>query len=162
MGFRWTPSDPSVSFTPGPESARLPHLTIGSMAPPRRAVVRWIAIFLLFLANPLELARPPAQGASAGTPSGISTVFLIVMENHDWSTIKGSSSAPYLNSLLSRPDAAYAGNYHNVPPGSSLHPSEPNYLWLEGATNVYPDHTFTTDSSPSASNSTTSAKHLTA
>src|SRR5690242_18198282 len=98
------------------------------------------------------LAAPVPLGASATMPNGISTVFLIVMENHDWSTIKGSSSAPYLNGLLTRPDAAYASNYHNVPPGSSLHPSEPNYLWLEGATNVYPDHTFTTDDAPSASN----------
>jgi phosphatidylinositol-3-phosphatase len=112
-------------------------------------------------AVPTTTPTPTPTPTVTPSPSGgISTVFLIVMENHDWSTIKGSSSAPYLNSLLTRPDAAYAGNYHNVPTGSSLHPSEPNYLWLEGATNVYPDHTFTTDDAPSASNSTSSVLHL--
>ena len=52
------------------------------------------------------------------------------MENTDWSSIKGSSSAPYINSLL--PIGAHAENYNN-PPGN--HPSLPNYLWLEAGTN---------------------------
>ena len=37
-----------------------------------------------------------------GTCSGacpIHTVFLILMENHDWSSIKGSPSAPYINDI---------------------------------------------------------------
>lgn len=136
-------------------------MLLPSAPPAGRALIRWVAIFLLFLANPLGIARTPARGASAAMPSGITTVFLVVFENHDWSSIKGSSSAPYINSLLKRPDAAYASNYHNVPTNTSLHPSEPNYLWLEGATNVYPDHSFTTDSSPAVSNSTSSTKHLT-
>jgi hypothetical protein len=59
--------------------------------------------------------------------NAIKTVFLIVMENHNWSSIKGSASAPYINSLLA--GAARAEAYYNPP---SLHPSEPNYLWLEG------------------------------
>ena len=131
-------------------------------ASPHRLVVRWLLVLgLLLVAVPLGAPVPAATPASAAMPSGITTVFLIVLENHDWATIKGSSSAPYLNSLLTRSDAAYASNYHNVPTNTSLHPSEPNYLWLEGATNVYPDHSFTTDSSPSASNSTSSTKHLT-
>jgi len=57
-------------------------------------------------------------------------VFLIVMENTDWSSIKGSSSAPYINSLL--PIAAHAEQYYNPP---NNHPSLPNYLWLEAGTN---------------------------
>jgi alpha-D-xyloside xylohydrolase len=60
-----------------------------------------------------------------------STVFIILMENHNWSSIKGSGSAPYINNTL-LPIASYADQYYN-PPG--IHPSEPNYLWLEAGTN---------------------------
>src|SRR5207247_4226555 len=69
-----------------------------------------------------------------GTCTGacpIHTVFLILMENHDWSSIRGSQSAPYINDLL-LPIASHAEQYYN-PPG--VHPSEPNYLWLEAGTN---------------------------
>ena len=73
-----------------------------------------------------------ADGDAGTTPAAhaIKTVFLIVMENNDWSNIKGSSSAPYINGLLTT--AAHAEGYHN-PPG--LHPSEPNYIWLEAGFN---------------------------
>jgi phospholipase C len=54
-------------------------------------------------------------------------VFLIVLENHNWSSIQGSPSAPYLNTTL-LPMASHAEQYYN-PPG--LHPSLDNYLWLE-------------------------------
>src|SRR5207249_987612 len=67
--------------------------------------------------------RPPT--------SSIGTVFLIVMENTDWSSIKGSSSAPYINRTL-LPRAAHAEQYYNPP---NMHPSLPNYLWLEAGTN---------------------------
>lgn len=53
------------------------------------------------------------------------------MENHNWSSIQGNPSAPYINKTL-LPQASYALNYHN-PPGN--HPSLPNYLWLEAGTN---------------------------
>src|SRR3989475_729229 len=69
-----------------------------------------------------------------GTCAGacpIHTVFLILMENHDWSSIEGSPSAPYINDIL-LPIASHAEQYYN-PPG--VHPSEPNYLWLEAGTN---------------------------
>ena len=62
---------------------------------------------------------------------GIHTVFVILMENHNWSAIKGSSSAPYINNTLLA-QGAHAENYLN-PPGN--HPSLPNYLWLEAGTN---------------------------
>src|SRR5206468_2820499 len=61
-----------------------------------------------------------------GTCTGacpIHTVFLILMENHDWSSIRGSQSAPYINDIL-LPIASHAEQYYN-PPG--VHPSEPNY-----------------------------------
>jgi phosphatidylinositol-3-phosphatase len=85
------------------------------------------------------------------TPANaVKTVFIILMENHNWSSIKGSSSAPYINGLL--PAAAHAEGYYN-PPG--LHPSEPNYLWLEGGQNFG----VSTDASP-ATNHVASHAHL--
>jgi hypothetical protein len=60
-----------------------------------------------------------------------SYVFIILMENHNWSTIKGSANAPYINNTL-LPIASYCEQYYNPP---NLHPSEPNYLWLEAGTN---------------------------
>jgi hypothetical protein len=53
------------------------------------------------------------------------------MENHNWSSISGSSSAPYINNTL-LPQASYALNYQNP---AGIHPSEGNYLWLEAGTN---------------------------
>ena len=61
----------------------------------------------------------------------VQTVFIIVLENHDWSEFKGNANAPFLNGTL-LPTASYCEQYYN-PPG--LHPSEPNYLWLEAGTN---------------------------
>src|SRR5205823_2583039 len=76
--------------------------------------------------------RPPTTTTTTTQPSStIRTVFLIVMENTDWSSIKGSSSAPYINRTL-LPIAAHAEQYYNPP---NMHPSLPNYLWLEAGTN---------------------------
>jgi phospholipase C len=79
------------------------------------------------------------------------TVFLIMMENHNWSDIKQNSSAPYINQTL-LPVSSYAEQYYN-PPG--IHPSEPNYLWLEAGTNFG----VTTDDEPSV-NHQHSTQHL--
>src|SRR5207249_8746924 len=68
-----------------------------------------------------------------GQQTNIKTVFIILMENHNWTggkgrtSIKGSPSAPYINNTL-LPLASHAEQYDN-PPG--LHPSLGNYLWLE-------------------------------
>ncbi|MGA2138324.1 MAG: alkaline phosphatase family protein [Verrucomicrobiia bacterium] len=61
----------------------------------------------------------------------VQTVFVIVLENHDWSEIKGSSSAPFINDTL-LPLASHAEQYFNPP---HLHPSLPNYLYLEAGSN---------------------------
>ncbi len=82
------------------------------------------------------------------TNHAIKTVFLIMMENHNWSEIKGNASAPYMNNTL-LPMASYAQQYYNPP---NNHPSLPNYLWLEAGTNFgiaddngpYIDHQNTT------------------
>ena len=67
---------------------------------------------------------------NAAGSGAIKTVFLILEENSNWSSFKGSTSAPYINTLLTT--FAHAEQYYN-PPG--IHPSEPNYLWLEAGTN---------------------------
>ncbi len=66
----------------------------------------------------------------------IKTVFVIVMENHNWTgdrtlSIKGNGFAPYINNTLA-PMSSYASMYFNPP---HIHPSLPNYLWLEAGIN---------------------------
>lgn len=62
----------------------------------------------------------------------IKTVFVIAMENHDWSQIKGSPSAPYINGTLLA-EGAHAERYFSP---NDVHPSEPNYVWLEAGDNL--------------------------
>src|SRR3954453_10167440 len=107
--------------------------------------------------------RAKAQEGETVTPDAattlhhIKTVFLIVMENHNWTgdgglNIKGNAEAPYINYTL-LPMASYAQNYNN-PFGN--HPSLPNYLWLEAGTS-FGIHD---DGSPAQHSQTTHA-HLT-
>src|SRR5947209_3091139 len=62
----------------------------------------------------------------------IQTVFVIVMENHNWtgagsSSLANNPAAPYINYTLI-PMASYARDYKNPP---SIHPSLPNYIRME-------------------------------
>jgi hypothetical protein len=50
-------------------------------------------------------------------------VYVLVMENHEYSSVVGSGSAPYLNSLIGK--YGLATDYTGVG-----HPSEPNYIAL--------------------------------
>src|SRR5712692_865029 len=77
------------------------------------------------------LAAPRSLSAAKTTTNHIQTVFIILMENHNWSQIKGSKYAPYINKTL-LPAASHAEQFFN-PPG--IHPSLPNYLCLEAGTN---------------------------
>ena len=95
-------------------------------------------------------ANTPSRSSSIKTRSD-KHVFLIVMENHNWSAIQNNPSAPYINDTL-LPIASYAEQYYN-PPGN--HPSEPNYLWLEAGTNFG----ISNDADPTANHQSTS-KHL--
>src|SRR4029077_3940891 len=97
-------------------------------------------VLSIFLASCASLAR-----SACADP--IRTVFIIAMENHNWTQpagqttpnpIRNCAAAPYINSLATpgNPNAAqvsFASNYLNVAVG--MHPSEPNYLWSEGGTN---------------------------
>jgi hypothetical protein len=88
-----------------------------------------------------------AQGEVTLSRQGATTlprpdhVVMVIEENHAYSEIIGSSSAPYINSLASQ--GAVLANSHAV-----THPSEPNYLALfAGSTFGLSDdscpHTFT-------------------
>jgi hypothetical protein len=97
-------------------------------------------------------------GSSGAGGAHVKTIFLVLMENNNWSSIKGNTqSAPYINSLLTNPQASWCTNYFDNP--AKVHPSEPNYIWLQAGSNVLADHTFTTDDDASASNSS-GATHL--
>jgi phosphatidylinositol-3-phosphatase len=103
--------------------------------------------------------------ARADDDRSIKTVFVIAMENHNWTQpanpfsgpiqqVFQNPAAPFINSLvngtavatingqkvnISR-QAAYATNYRNVLATASgnnphVHPSEPNYIWAEAGTN---------------------------
>ena len=78
----------------------------------------------------------------------IQTVFVIAMENHNFTQptglttspeqLLGNPAAPYLNSLVTPGNTnaqytSYASNLINAAPG--IHPSEPNYIWENGGSN---------------------------
>ena len=100
-------------------------------------------------------AAVPVDASEAGSttpvPTGtLKTIFVIVLENHNWSGIKGSASAPYINNTLLR-DGAHCEQYFNMP---GMHPSEPNYIVMEAG-----DALGIKNDSPPASNHR-SAPHL--
>jgi phosphatidylinositol-3-phosphatase len=80
------------------------------------------------------------QPAGLLASSTIQHVFVVVMENHSYSQIWNSSSAPYITSLGST--FARATNYHAL-----THPSLPNYLDIFGGSN----YGITSDCNPSSS-----------
>jgi hypothetical protein len=111
------------------------------------------------------LAGLTLAGSATSSAQEIKTVFVIAMENHNWTQpanqftggiqqIYQNPNAPFINSLVNgtavaivdgqevniSQQVAYAMNYHNVLATASganphIHPSEPNYIWQEGGTN---------------------------
>jgi hypothetical protein len=105
------------------------------------------------------------MGNFTASAQQVKTVFVIAMENHNWTQpvqlpgriqqIFQNSNAPFINSLVNgtawasingfmfniSEQVAYATAYHNVPPNDTsasppaVHPSEPNYIWAEAGTN---------------------------
>ncbi len=94
------------------------------------------------------LALAACSGAASARPGSIGPVFVIAMENHNWTQpgtqsspqqIFGNPAAPYINSLVTPGNAnaqyvSYASNYQNS--GVGIHPSEPNYIWAEAGSNL--------------------------
>jgi hypothetical protein len=111
------------------------------------------------------LAGLTLAGSATSSAQEIKTVFVIAMENHNWTQpanqftggiqqIYQNPNAPFINALVNgtavaivdgqevniSQQVAYATNYHNVlatPGGANphIHPSEPNYIWAEAGTN---------------------------
>jgi len=86
-----------------------------------------------------------AGQAQAGAPQ-VKHVFVIALENHNFTQpasytetgqLYGNPAASYINSLVTPGNAnaaqvSYASHYNNVVyNGSTVHPSEPNYVWAE-------------------------------
>jgi phosphatidylinositol-3-phosphatase len=72
-----------------------------------------------------------AMPASAASLSDIHTVFIVVMENTSWATIKGNTNCPYINQTL-LPMASHCEQYFSP---LNMHPTLPNYFWLVAGTN---------------------------
>jgi hypothetical protein len=132
------------------------------------------------------LALLIAFGSLCASAQEIKTVFVIAMENHNWTQpanqfagktqqIYKNPNAPFINSLVSgsasgivngstvriSEQVAYATAYHNVlstPDGDNphIHPSEPNYIWAEAGTNF----DVANDNDPYASNGPTNQTTL--
>ena len=105
----------------------LPQVAIGiDWAGHHLVVVSAVALYSNQYHGKVPSKNRSGQSNSTNTPSVLSTktmsdkqVFLIVMENHNWSDIKNNPSAPYINNTL-LPIASYTEQYYN-PPGN--HPA---------------------------------------
>src|SRR5215831_5663160 len=105
------------------------------------------------------------SGFSSAWADNVKTVFVIAMENHNWTQpanqftggiqqIFQNPNAPFINGLVNgtafavvngevvniSEEVAYATNYHSVLATSDgnnphIHPSEPNYIWAEAGDN---------------------------
>ena len=81
---------------------------------------------MLFLTAAGFLFSAPAQPLPP-----IQTVFVIMLENKAWPDLKDSTNAPFINKVL-LPMGSHCEFYNNLP---DIHPSLPNYLWIEAGTN---------------------------
>jgi phosphatidylinositol-3-phosphatase len=116
-----------------------------------------LALSLMLLLAPKAASAEESSAAATPAAGRIDHVWVVVMENHNWADID-SVAAPYIIDTL-LPLGAHAQHYYN-PPG--LHPSEPNYVWMEaGAADSLPGrHDFASDRNPAWNNSTSETNHL--
>jgi phosphatidylinositol-3-phosphatase len=122
----------------------------------------------------LTLAGAVGCGSFPVHADEVKKVFVIAMENHNWTQPSTQTSphqifqnlaAPFINSLINgtsgiSSQVAYANGYINAAVGD--HPSEPNYMWAEAGTNfgvANDDDPYHKDCSPDTVQSTT--HHLT-
>jgi len=109
------------------------------------------------------------------TDRGARKVFIVAMENHNWTqpstttnpqAIFQNPAAPFVNGLVDgtsgiSDQVAFATHYINA--GVGVHPSEPNYIWAEAGQNfgvVNDDNPYHSDCSPDTVQTTD--QHLTA
>jgi hypothetical protein len=143
---------------PEANAALATHITQEEAMSHVRSHVRWFGALSTF-------ALLAGLGSTNANAQQIKTVFVIAMENHNWTQptnqfsgpiqqVFQNPNAPFINSLVDgsayavvgdslvhvSEQVAYAANYHNVLATVSgnnphIHPSEPNYLWAEAGTN---------------------------
>lgn len=130
--------------------------TVKAITAPKTSALAAAAVSGVLLA-----AHPVAAQPIPASPVG--TVFVIAMENHNFTQptnmsspqqIFGNPAAPFMNSLLTPGNSnaaqvSYALAYQNA--GTHVHPSEPNYVWAEAGT----DFGVHTDADPLAANGNT-------
>src|SRR5258708_2981267 len=83
----------------------------------------FLALGLPLLLLTLQKQQNISQHAASNGIPQLSHVFFIIMENHEYNQIIGSSNAPYINSLANK--YGLATNYHGL-----IHPSLHNYIGL--------------------------------
>src|SRR6266481_3833565 len=64
------------------------------------SITMFSRLHILFRVLPVLFFLLWMNRAIADSPLPVQTVFIILMENHDWSTIVGTTNCPYINSLL--------------------------------------------------------------
>jgi phosphatidylinositol-3-phosphatase len=118
----------------------------------------------------LTLAGAVGCGSFPVHADEVKKVFVIAMENHNWTQPSTQTSphqifqnlaAPFINSLINgtsgiSSQVAYANGYINAAVGD--HPSEPNYMWAEAGTNfgvANDDDPYHADCTPDTVQSTT-------
>ena len=110
---------------------------------------------LLLTVAHAQRIRPDLSPKAAAAAQPVKTVFYILIENRNFtagtdttggSVLVGNSAAPYINSLITPNGAnsaqvSYCTAYHHVLSTTtgnnpSIHPSEPNYVWMEAGSNL--------------------------
>lgn len=133
------------------------------------------AVCALALAGAVGCGSFPVRADDRDDDHRVKKVFVIAMENHNWTQPSTQTSpqqlfqnpaAPFINSLVNgtsgiSDQVAYAKGYVNSGPG--IHPSEPNYIWAEAGTNLgvfNDDQPYHADCTPDTVQTTT--QHLSA
>jgi hypothetical protein len=89
---------------------------------PRTAAVFLIAVALAAVLVAAAFAKGPAKKQATKTGGhAVDHVFVIMLENHSYSSVIDDANAPFITSLAHK--YALAQNYYGV-----THPSEPNYV----------------------------------
>jgi len=110
-GSSTTSNPPQPSATPAPTSALQTATPSPSLGSPS-----------ITPATGSSASPSPSATPNNGIPA-FRHIYVIVMENKEYSSIVGSNEAPYLNSLIAR--YGLATNFF-----AETHPSEPNYIAL--------------------------------
>lgn len=115
--------------------------------------------------TPTTSQSPSASTSPAAAPTAANTcgsaptaptykhVIWIFFENHSYSTVIGSSDAPYINSVAD--ECGLATNYHNV-----THPSLPNYISATSGLDLASLDPFTGDCDPTGNCTTDTQSNL--